>query len=247
MPRRKDPAGPASPPPIPLRSIPPTAPVSLDSEAAHALPAVPRRTVRHRDEGGLLLDQRRLLAVLAVTPDLKEAAGRAKLNYLTVKNWLAYEPAFKKAVDRLFAQTIDAGKTMLNSLVPKAAEMYDRALGAGNPVSHTVTCPECEHEFEFETSSPNWPTQLRAGEVVLKRIGDLKEHSVREIAGSIHHVSMTVEQQIALLALKGGRPITPGIRRELEGLGVIEKEEEGTEGEIDNSSAGSLLPLPSVL
>lgn len=200
--------------------------------------------VLSRDEGGLTLVQRRFLAISAVEPDVRKAAARAGVTYRTVRGWIQTEPAFKRAIDRLFDQAIDAGKTLLNSLVPQAAEMYEEALNANRPIRHPVICPECQHEFEAEISASNWGTRMKAGEVVLKRIGDLKDYSIREHTGAVRHVSMTVEQQIALLAFQTGRPITPGMRRELEQLGLIEPDSQSdrSEGSDQTDQTDQIIP-----
>ena len=128
----------------------PVADLSSDLSALTALipvdPSNPSRTPlrRHpisvRDEGGLMLDQRRLLLVMVEEPDWQKACKSAKIKSETFRYWLARDERFRTAVNGLFSLDNLAGRALLDSVFPKVVEVYDRALDAESIV-------EVDHEF----------------------------------------------------------------------------------------------------
>lgn len=196
------------------------------------------QAVTERDPSGLTMLQRKTLGALAATPDMRTALAEAGVKPYQLTVWLRRDHAFRKAFDDMFSDAVEAGRSILGTLLPKAAETVGEALDANEPTQVDVQCPECDHCFKVSVQAPRWNTRMRAAEDVLKREGELVE--VHRHEGQVTH--LTLEQQVALHALKRGVPLPPALREELESLGLVEPPSSTPSTPSDHPEAE--LPLP---
>jgi len=194
---------------------------------------VRRNVLVRRGDDGLMLDQRRFLAELAVEPDWKLVCERLKIPTKTFKGWCGKDEAFRAALDELHRGGIEAGKQVLDSLLLRAAEVHGEALDASQTKHVNTTCPECGTKFDVTAEYPNFQVALRAAENILKRAGELVDLHKHE--GSIGHVLLSIEQQIALLAYRRDPTrISASMAQELRALGVLpEGRQDPKESPID--------------
>jgi len=171
-----------------------------------------------RDASGLTLIQRRTLAELAIHPSVRAALKGAGITRKQLTHWLRHDTPFRKAFDDLYSDATEAGRSILSTLLPKAAETLGDALDADKPVSANVTCPHCEKTFDVHIQAPNWPTRMRASENVLKREGELAEHVKH--GGVVGHLHL-LPDQLARLAIEAGQEVPPSVVEELRQRGLV--------------------------
>lgn len=175
------------------------------------------RQLQHKDEDGLTLIQRRTLQELALTPNFKQAAENAEVPVSTVKHWLATDEAFSRQYDKLLGSVVEVSRRLMEANSQQAAEMYGEAVEADKTLYRDVTCPECQHEFTVRLTVPNWPTRLRAGEVIQRVSGLLKNVQVHE--GTLTH--LTLEESLALALWKQDKQIPPQMVDRLRQKGML--------------------------
>lgn len=171
-----------------------------------------------------MVDQNRLLTALAEHQDWETACTEAGIGKKRLQHWLQQDPAFRKEYMRLFGGLLDATKAHLSSLLPKAAEVVADALAANRPIG--VECPECHHEFGI--SAPAWAVRLRAMEDILKQHGQLVQK--HEISATVTH--LTLEDQLAIAAIRRGLAVPPSVVERLRSEGLVKDDGTIVEGEV---------------
>jgi len=171
-----------------------------------------------------------VLAPLATAPTWQDACQQSSVPTETFRSWLR-EPRFRLAVNKLYNDVDEAVRTPLRSLFPAVASMYEEALAAESSVTRTVTCRNCDEEIEVTVAIPAWSARLKAGDVLMKRAGEIVD-SVQRVevdhGGTVKHLTLTVEQELALMrwrrAMQTGEEarLSPAMMDELRRLGVIE-------------------------
>jgi len=175
------------------------------------------RALAERDASGLTLLQRKTLGALAICPNPRDALAEAGITSNQLTYWLRGNKAFRKAYDDLYSDAVKAGRSILSTLLPKAAETLGDALDADKPLKVDVVCPECEHGFTTLVEAPNWATRMRASEDILKREGELAEHVKH--GGVVGHVHL-LPDQLARLAIEAGQDVPPSVIEELKQRGL---------------------------
>jgi len=180
---------------------------------------MPKKSAAYmRDASGLLLEQRAVLAQMAAGDlNWRSACKAVGIHPSKVYRWLRQDPAFRAAYDRLFGDTTSTMRRYLDSLTPKAGQVYEEALDATQQKEMEVTCPACGTAFSVEAQLPDWNAKLRAAEVVLKASRLLKD--VRQVEET--RVALTFPQAIALAAYRAGREIPPHMEAELREMGAL--------------------------
>lgn len=188
-------------------------------------------SIRLKDGAGLTLNQKRLLSCLVFHGDLGRAAEDAGVAPSTARYWLGCNRAFKAAVNELFTKPLVAQTgAKLASILPNVGNVLDEGIHANQPVHHSVTCPECAHQFTVVVQAPEWPTRLRATEVLL-RVHGLGQTSRLEVEGEIKHkLSLSLEDRLALAKYRRGQALPPGLEESLRDRGLLQ--EGTTEGEF---------------
>ncbi len=177
-----------------------------------------------KDEDGLTLAMREVLQEMAHEPDIRRACGNAKVPFSTVKSWLQKEPGFQAAYDNLTTPATELIREIMEGHAMRATGMYAEAIDATDVVDVEVKCPDCDNVFHTEVAQPNWQARLKAGEVAMKVARVLKD--VRE---STHvNIKLTLEEAVAVAAIKSGRPVPPAMFARLRAKGALD--------EVDTSS-----------
>jgi len=171
-----------------------------------------------RDESGLTLLQRKTLGSLAICPSPRDALAEAGITSNQLTYWLRHDKAFRKHYDDLYTDAVEAGRSILSTLLPKAAETLGDALDADQAVHTDVTCPHCEKSFKVSIQAPHWATRMRASEDILKREGELAE-TVKH-GGVIGHVHL-LPDQLARLAIEAGQDVPPSVVEDLKRRGLV--------------------------
>lgn len=180
----------------------------------------PRSPLTHRDEDGLMLDQKRLLSEFLAEADWKVACEKAEVPVHTLRRWLREDEAFLKAYERLFSVVLKESKAKLTSLMPKVGEVFEEGLDAQSKIEQDVACPECGTVFTAVIEVPAWGVKLRVSEDLMKAHGQFAQRHIVE--GTVQHQVLTLEDLIGVaIHNRGGRPLPPHVEQDLRSRGLL--------------------------
>jgi hypothetical protein len=191
-----------------------------------AMEPVPEsRSLQTRDEKGLTLDQKRLLAYLIEEIDWRIACEKAGVTITRFRYMLRSDKAFRLAYKGLFDGVLAEARAHLTSLMPKVGEVFEEGLAANEARTVDVACPECGHAFQITLQGPAWGVRLRVSEDLLKAHGEMVQKHIVE--GEITHRNLTLEDIIAQAILRRGGELPPQVEERLREQGL----EQAVEGE----------------
>lgn len=165
--------------------------------------------IKIRDDSGLDLVQRRLLSEIVLTGSWEQAAKNCGIDRRTVRRMFK-EPAFKEAYDELYdVEEIRATERELNLVSDDVAKIFEEAKDAELTKQVQVTCPSCKHRFNWQVKVIDFATKLRAGEILMKYRGYLKDQRSVKVEGSVQveHVVWDMRDYMVMERLKLGLPV----------------------------------------
>jgi ribosomal protein S27E len=192
---------------------------------------VTSRALQTRDEAGLTLAQKRLLAHLVEEIDWRKACEKAGVSVSQFRYMLRSDKAFQAAYKDLYKGVLIEARSHLTSLMPKVGQVFEEGLAANEARTVDVTCPECGHNFQITFQGPAWNVRLRVSEDLLKAQGDLAQKVIVE--GEVKHRNLTLEDLLAQAILRRGGELPPQVEERLRQQGL-----EVTEGEYTVQSEG---------
>lgn len=194
------------------------------------------------DAQGLTLPERRILTEIAMTGSWMEAATNLGYNHRQVRN-LFKKQAFKEEYDKLFdTEELKSVQREMEMVAGDVAKIYEEAKNAELVKRLPAVCPSCGHKFTFLATVMDWSAKLKAGEVLLRVAGLLRDNKNIKVEGSVQHtvLTLTADDLIMLQRIKAGFEVPPHKRQHLIEIGAIEAEyrviEEGEENAPDTDS-----------
>lgn len=171
------------------------------------------RALAERDEAGLTLLQRRLLAEIVSVGSWQQAAKNLDIDPRTVRRYFK-EDGFKQEYDAIFnSEEIQVTRRHMEAIASGAPDVYDDALKAEMTKKVTEECPHCGEEVTFYVNVIDFKTRMKAAETLLKTSNLLKDTKrvEGEFKGTMTNIQLTGAEMLALMRLDMGMPIPPHV------------------------------------
>lgn len=177
-------------------------------------------TTWQRDSQGLLPAQASFLRELATTLEPREAADTLGFKWTRVRSWLRSDKAFQTAYDELFSSARGDMKREVALFADESMDELFSLLKEEKPISKTFSCTKCSKKNTITVQVRDASVRAKVAELGQKMSGRLVD--VRRLEGEITH--LTFYQRTALEKIRRGKPIGAQTRKELENMGLLERE-----------------------
>lgn len=199
-----------------LQSTDPTDPMLL----APAQAGVDRAdlVIQYGDLHNLTFEQKKLLAYALEEPTMKAACASAGITIWQHRKWLRTNELYAEAFRRVGTGLLAEARAKLDTLVVKAADVFEEALDAKKLLK--VECPHCTKEFSINIQDTK--ARIDVAKEVFRRSGDLGkvqvEHKVRDMATEDR---IAVAQIARAVRLGEPIPVPPDVVQDLQRRGLL--------------------------
>lgn len=175
-----------------------------------------------RDDKGLTLKERKLLAEIALSGSWQEAADSTGWTRRQVQRLFIENESFKHEYDAMFGtEELEVVKRELNLVTSGSGKVFEDALNAEMTKVVHAKCPQCGHSWKIFVTVMDWTAKLRAGETLLKIANIFKETKDVKHSGNVSVVTMTITESLAIRSILAGVRPPRHILDDLRAKGLI--------------------------